>query len=122
MDRRTRILFAGLLVAVFLATVVTAVVLSEPPTDPTPSGSGQLEEMTGVIVAVESEGLDDVQGFTLRRPGGELVEFTLDALENGTEFPPGHLAEHQATAEPVRVWYRSEAGERFAIRLEDAAT
>jgi hypothetical protein len=119
-DRRTRILFAGLLVAIVVATVVTALVLSEPPTEVNPSPSGQLQEMVGVVVAVESEGLADVQGFTLRRSGGELVEFSLDALENGMEFPPGHLSEHQATAEPVRVWFRTESGEMFAIRLEDA--
>ena len=41
-------------------------------------------------------------------------------LENGDEFPPGHLAEHQATAEPVVVYYRVEGNERFAVRLEDA--
>ena len=73
-----------------------------------------------MVVAVDSAGLGDVAGFTLRRPGGELVEFSLRDLENGTQFPPGHLAEHQATAEPVRVWYRTEGPDRLAIRLEDA--
>jgi hypothetical protein len=74
----------------------------------------------GVIVAVEAEGLGDVRGFTLREAGGELVRFDLRALANGAQFPPGHLAEHQATADPVRVWYRVEASDRLAIRLEDA--
>ena len=49
-----------------------------------------------------------------------MVEFRLGELENGDEFPPGHLAEHQATAEPVVVYYRMEGNERFAVRLEDA--
>ena len=40
------------------------------------------------------------------RAGGELVESSLRALGNGTEFAPGDLAEHQATAEPIRVWWR----------------
>ena len=48
------------------------------------------------------------------------MDFQLDQLENGTEFPPGHLVEHQATAEPVQVWYRDEAGTLHAIRIEDA--
>jgi hypothetical protein len=48
------------------------------------------------------------------------MDFRLDRLENGTAFPPGHLAEHQATAEPVRVWYSDEAGTRYAIRVDDA--
>jgi hypothetical protein len=69
---------------------------------------------------VDGQGLDDIQGFTLRVPGGELIDFSLGDLENGTEFPPGHLAEHQATAEPVRVWYRMDGDDHVAIRLEDA--
>lgn len=81
----------------------------------------QTTEVVGVIVAVDARGLDDVRGFTLRREGGEQLEFSLAALENATQFPPGHLAEHQATAEPVRVWYREEGGVHQAIRLEDAA-
>ena len=76
--------------------------------------------MTGVVVAVEGQGLGDITAFTLRIAGGELQTFSLRALQNGTEFPPGHLAEHQATAAPVRVWFRTEGGERLAIRLEDA--
>jgi hypothetical protein len=56
----------------------------------------------------------------LRVPGGQLLEFDLRALENGAEFPPGHLAEHQATAAPVRVTYRMDGATRLAIRVEDA--
>ena len=48
------------------------------------------------------------------------ADFDLSRLENGAEFPPGHLVEHQATAERVRVWYREDGGVRLAIRLEDA--
>jgi hypothetical protein len=40
-------------------------------------------------------------------------------LENGAAFPPGHLAEHQATAEPVRVSFRLEDGARVAYRIDD---
>ena len=76
---------------------------------------------TGVVVAIDSHGLGDVRGFTLREPGGTLIQFSLRALENGTKFPPGHLAEHQATAAPVVVTYREEGAERLAIRLDDAS-
>ena len=118
MDRRTRTLFALLLLAVVSGTLLAATLLSGPgPADGGPPGT---EELTGVVVAVDSAGLADVRGFVLRRPGGELVEFELRALENATEFPPGHLAEHQATAEPIRVWFRIEGDGRLAIRLEDA--
>ena len=119
MDRRTRNLFALLFVVVVASTGVAAILLSETstPSDDAPPGT---TAVVGVIVAVDSQGLADVRGFTLRGAGGELQDFDLRDYESGTEFPPGHLAEHQATATPVRVWYREESGIRLAIRLEDA--
>lgn len=119
MDARTRRLFAILFVAIVVITAIAAILLSETGiVDPDrPPGT---TDMTGVVVRVDSQGLTDVRGFTLRRPGGELVDFSLRALQSATEFAPGHLAEHQATAEPVRVWWRIEGTERLAIRLEDA--
>ncbi len=107
------------LVIVIAATGGAAILLSntsvlDPDGPPTPTA------VEGVIVAIDGSGLADVRGFTLRRPGGETLDFRLGELENGNEFPPGHLAEHQATAEPVVVYYRMEGDERFAVRLEDA--
>jgi hypothetical protein len=115
----------GLLVAVVLGAVAGAALLASRPT-PQPSelpasATSGTWEATGVVVAVDSgAGLGDVRGFTLRRPGGELVKFSLRALQNGAQFPPGHLVEHQANAYPVRVMYRAEGSEYLAIRLEDA--
>jgi hypothetical protein len=116
-DRPTRTLFAVLLIGIVVVTALAAILIQEPSGPDLVPGT---EQMTGVVVAVDSSGLADVRGFVLRRPGGELVEFSLRALENGTQFPPGHLAEHQATAEPVRVVFRTEGAERLALRLEDA--
>ena len=79
---------------------------------PRPASIGEEKKLT-ILFA-------DVRGFTLRRPGGELVEFSLRELQNGTEFPPGHLAEHRATAEPILVIFRTQDDERLATRLEDA--
>lgn len=119
MDRRTRNLFALVLVVVIAITGGAALLLSDTsPRDP--EGPPDTSSVEGVLVSVDSAGLGDVRGFTLRQPGGETLEFRLGELENPTAFPPGHLAEHQATAEPVRVWYRSDGGERFAVRLDDA--
>jgi hypothetical protein len=75
----------------------------------------------GVVVEVRATGLTEVQGFTLRptRGGANLV-FTLGPLENATQFPPGHLKEHEATGTPVRVYYTSSNGQLVAYRLEDA--
>jgi hypothetical protein len=104
----------GLLAAVIIAAVAGATLLSSRIAPGT-------AEATGVVVAVDSGGgLGNVRGFTLRLAGGDLMEFSLRALENGTEFPPGHLAEHQATSAPVRVWFRMDGDQRLAIRLEDA--
>ncbi len=75
---------------------------------------------TGLVVDVDSAGLTDVRGFTLRTDDGRETTYRIGRLENGTDFPPGHLVEHLATAERVRVFYREESGERVAFRLEDA--
>jgi hypothetical protein len=117
-DRRTRNLFALVLVVVVAITAGAALLLSDT-SMLDPDGPSDTASVEGVIVGVDSAGLSDVRGFTLRQMGGETLQFRLGELENPTEFPPGHLAEHQATAEPVRVWYRMEGAERFAVRLED---
>lgn len=116
MDRQTRNLFALALVLVIAVTGGAAILLGG-------SGGGSTSEastLDGVIVGVDAAGLDQVRGFSLRTTDGTIVEFTLGPLENPTAFPPGHLVEHQATAQVVRVWYRTEGAERVAIRLEDA--
>lgn len=119
MDRRTRNLFLLVLVTVVGLTGAAAILLGGTSLrDPdAPAGATAVD---GVIVGVQAEGLDRVMGFTLRTPGGGSLAFVIGDLENGAEFPPGHLVEHQATAVPVRVWYRTEGGEKVAVRLEDA--
>ena len=105
----------GILLAAVAAITIAAVLwLNQPANHP------ETGEVVGVVVAVDSQGLGLVRSFTLRLPGGEQEVFSLRALQNGTAFPPGHLAEHQATAAPVLVTYRVEGTERLAIRLEDA--
>ena len=74
----------------------------------------------GVVIAVDSRGLADVRGFTLRTDDARTITFRIDALDNGTEFPPGHLIEHQATSQRVRVWYRAAGNDLVAFRIEDA--
>jgi hypothetical protein len=71
-------------------------------------------------VAVDSAGLSRVSGFTLRLADGTTEVFRIGVLENGAQFPPGHLAEHLATAAPVRVSYRPQGGELVVYRIEDA--
>jgi hypothetical protein len=125
-DQRTRRLFVLVLVIVIAVTGGAALILGSTAGtgsgDPSggPAGPPGTTAIDGVIVAVDSAGLGSVRSFTLRRAGGETIEFRLDRLANATEFPPGHLAEHQASAEPVRVWSIEDGGAHYAIVLEDA--
>jgi hypothetical protein len=73
----------------------------------------------GVVTSVDVVSLTDVRGFTLQA-GGSSIEFKLGVLENATSFSPSHLKEHQASSEPIRVWFRMEGAERVAYRIEDA--
>jgi hypothetical protein len=120
-DSRSRNVFVLALVAVLAFAGAAVFVLGgggTPGGSQTPAGT---TPVVGVVVAVESGGLDDVRGFTLRATDdGRLIDFGLTALENGVEFPPGHLAEHQLTGTAIRVWYRPGDDPPLAIRLEDA--
>ena len=119
MDRRTRNLFALALVAVIAVTGAAAFLLGGNGLRD-PGAPADATSVVGVIVGVQSQGLDKVTGFTLRTIDQGSLAFVIGTLENGAQFPPGHLVEHQATAQPVRVWYRTDGGARVAIRLEDA--
>ena len=119
MDRRTRNLFALALIG-FVAVVGTVAIVLSGTGSPDPDGPRDATAAVGVIVGVESTGLDAVTAFALRTTDGTILDFTIGQLENRAEFPPGHLAEHQATGAPVRVWYRMEGEERVAVRIEDA--
>ena len=87
-----------------------------------PTASEEVPEspVAGVVTAVDSAGLDQVKGFTLHTVAGEDLAFVLGTLENGDEFPPGHLAEHMAAADPILVFFRPDSGKLVVYRLEDA--
>jgi len=89
---------------------------------PTPSGSPVTppSPVEGLLVRLDSEGLTKVEGFRLRTAAGAELDFRIGVLENGAQFPPGHLAEHMATSSRVRVFFRDAGGERVVYRLEDA--
>jgi hypothetical protein len=76
----------------------------------------------GVVVGVDSTGLTDVHGFTVRQSDGSSVVFQVGQLDDAVAFPPGHLKEHQATASPVRVYFRVANGrDLVAYHIEDAS-
>ena len=107
--RRGAILLAAV-VAVVLLAIVAANVLG---------GPGRRVE-TGLVVAVQATSLTSVQGFSIRTQDGRTVDFRVGTLENGTQFPPGHLAEHKVSLVPIRVTYVQESGGPVAVRIEDA--
>ena len=86
----------------------------------TPSPELPASPVDGVVVAVDSAGLGQVRGFTLRVDGGLAFDLELGTLENATQFTPGHLAEHMASSQRVRAYYRIENGIPTVYRLEDA--
>jgi hypothetical protein len=110
-NRRRAIVGVGIAIALVAAVVILVSDLAQP----------ARHTETGVVIEVESTSLTNVTGFTIRTPDGREVEFAVGQLENGVQFPPGHLSEHVATAVPILVTYRDENGARVAVRLEDAA-
>lgn len=78
---------------------------------------GAPSELTGVIVDVTSSGLNQVSSFELRAEGTNHAIHIDDDVDYG--FPLGHLQEHVASAEPVRVELEERDGELFALTIED---
>ena len=116
------------------ATLVAAALLaacSAPAGDghgasPTASGAAVASQpalqspVEGVVLHVDSPGLGQVTDFTLLT-GGRQVLFTMGTLEDPLDFPAAHLAEHVASSEPVRVYFRVEGSSLVVYRLEDAS-
>jgi hypothetical protein len=74
--------------------------------------------LTGVVVAIESSGLNRVERFTLQHEG-RRVTILVDEDTNFA-FAPGHLAEHRATGEPVAVEVERRDGRLYARSVDDA--
>ncbi len=90
-----------------------------PPSTPAGSLAPLVSPVTGRLTHIDSEGLSKVTAFRLRTDDGREIDFDIGVLENGAQFPPGHLAEHMANASPVRVFFRDEGGQLVVYRLED---
>ena len=90
---------------------------------PAPGSPGALTSpVEGVPIDIEAEGFTKVTAFTLRTDDGQQLRFVMGQLENPTEFPPGHLAEHLAGSTRIVVYFRPEGSDEVAYRLEDAPT
>ena len=76
------------------------------------------EEITGVIVDINSAGLDDVRSFELKA-GDDHYEIFIDP-ERDYGFPLSHLNEHRMTGDPVRVDLEDRDGDLYALAIDDA--
>jgi len=112
----------GVAVALLLAwAAVSPLILPAATPAPGPASPGApASPVVGVVTKVDSSGLSSVNGFRLRLGDGSTLAFEIGTLENGDEFPPGHLAEHLATASPVEVFFRVENGALVVYRIQDA--
>jgi hypothetical protein len=108
--RRGLLLAVAVAAAIAIAVLVTQRGRDEPPASP----------VVGVVISVDARSLTDVRSFVLRLRDGRQLTFTLDRLENGVDFPPGHLRVHAADGSPVRVTFVQEGEALAATRLEDA--
>jgi hypothetical protein len=116
----TRARPAALVLVVWLFALLVAA-CGPSGTPATTTGGPPASPVDGVVLTIDSSGLSEVHGFTLRTASGVVLTFSLGTLENPTQFPPGHLAEHQANALPVRAYFvPGSAGQLVVYRLEDA--
>ena len=85
-------------------------------------GGDTLRTETGVVLDVQSQGLTSITGFTLRTSDGRELHFdTTQTRFDAAGFPPQHLQEHRALAQPVTVTYQARDGVNRVVKLEDAA-
>ena len=114
--------------AIVLAALVVVAIAGCVPGDASSShdhaGSAEPGALTspveGVPIDIEAEGFTEVTAFTIRTDEGQQLRFVMGKVENATEFPPTHLAEHLAGSTRIVVYFRPEGSDEVAYRLEDA--
>jgi hypothetical protein len=113
----------GALAIASLVVLGLAIAACTPATTPPSAAGGSaglVSPIDGVPVDIEAEGFTKVNAFTIRTDDGRRLRFVLGPLENPTEFPPQHLAEHLAGSTRIRVYFRPQGADEVAYRLEDA--
>jgi hypothetical protein len=76
------------------------------------------DEITGVIVAIDSERLGEVDSFDVK-DGDTITTLYIDP-DIEYPFPLGHLHEHLETAQPVKCDVEFLDGKLYARTIEDA--
>jgi hypothetical protein len=117
-----RIAFASPVVLALALLLAACTPAATPAPTADGSAAGLASPIEGVPVDIEAEGFTKVDAFTIRTDDGRQLRFVLGPLENPTEFPPQHLAEHLAGSTRIRVFFRPQGTDAVAYRLEDAPT
>jgi hypothetical protein len=89
-----------------------------------PPATTQTHTVRGVLLDVESPGIQKVDGFTLRSDDGQELHFsTAPDFNQGVAhlMTPGHMRQHMALGDPVEVTYRDENGEHVALSAVDVS-
>jgi hypothetical protein len=76
------------------------------------------DKVTGLVVSVESTGLNEVTSFEVKEDE-ETYEILIDE-EINYGFPLGHIEEHRKTAAPVEVELVERDGRLYATSILDA--
>ncbi len=74
--------------------------------------------LEGVVINVESSGLNEVTSFDLRHDDEETTVYIIEDHDYG--FPLGHLNEHLSSGDPVIVTGEVRDGRVYAESIEDA--
>jgi hypothetical protein len=81
------------------------------------------QTVSGLMIDLNSRSIQQAESFTLRTDDGRELEFSVSSdFNQGVAHPmtPGHLRQHMALADPVRVTYRTEGTRLVATAIEDA--
>jgi hypothetical protein len=73
-----------------------------------------------VVISVDGASAAEVDRFTLRTGDGQVLDFKVGLLDlTGGGLPAPHLREHLVSGIPIAVDFRTENGERVAVRYVD---
>ena len=80
-----------------------------------------LRQETGVVIAVDSPALGQVDSFELLTADGETVVFDTRELRFRPEFPASHLIEHRVIGDRIVVTYKQDGERLLVTQLDDEA-
>ena len=89
-----------------------------------PAATAQTRTVRGVLLDVESPGIQKVNSFTLRTDDGQQMHFaTAPDFNQGVAhvMTPGHMRQHMALGDPVEVTYRDQDGTLVALSATDVS-